>query len=247
MEFLNLVGDIISSFFKNLPQYAALITASVAIILFIVKEKKENKRRITEEAKRKEKETIEQKRKLVSLSNVLAHKAIPLCETARMFCQLYILLLVIKKRDGSKNLANDEFMLNWYEKENRREICISMGGKHEPIRITVSNFYNVIHETTLLNCALVSDQLLTTAVRINNNGIGFAKLVDLCVIYTKNNNKKFFLRLFEKNEKGELYLLNFMKIMIDALEPLEPYINEYPIYIEVKNLIKEIKNEYDGL
>ncbi len=45
MDYLKLIGDGIAYFFKNLPQYAAILTASVAIILFSIKELKEKRKK----------------------------------------------------------------------------------------------------------------------------------------------------------------------------------------------------------
>ncbi|CRL60085.1 hypothetical protein [Proteus vulgaris] len=51
MDILNWFVDFIKYFFVNLPQYAALITSSVAIALFLIKERKEKNKKIEEEKK----------------------------------------------------------------------------------------------------------------------------------------------------------------------------------------------------
>lgn len=76
MDFLNWVSSVIASFFEYLPQYAALITASVAISLFLIKEHKEKKKKEKDEIRENQKNIIE----LHAIRSVLGREAFSLLE-----------------------------------------------------------------------------------------------------------------------------------------------------------------------
>ncbi|HID8089166.1 TPA: hypothetical protein ACXIFC_003296 [Proteus mirabilis] len=97
MDILNWLVDVVNYFFVNLPQYAALITSSVAITLFLVKEHKEKKKKIQEEKKVQEK--IELQRK--SFRIILGKEAFATLKQISFFIDLYA------KLEGAKKIKVD--------------------------------------------------------------------------------------------------------------------------------------------
>lgn len=85
MNFLILVRDVIVSFFEHLPQYAALITSSVAISLFLIKEHKEKKKKEIDKAKENEKNESEK----IAIRSVLAREAFFLLKQVKFFIELH--------------------------------------------------------------------------------------------------------------------------------------------------------------
>lgn len=139
MEFLNTVGDIISSFFKNLPQYAALITASVAILLFIFKELIEKCRKI--KANKKEKIAL---KKILSTYNyrnkVIINHIIE-----------YIDSLINGDDCICKFINDNEYYLS--------RIVIDENGKKIRKTQLVLNIPNEQYEKRLFDCIRIDDEL----------------------------------------------------------------------------------------
>lgn len=190
MKFLIWVGDVINSFLANLPQYAALITAGVAITLFVVKETLEIKR------KKKEKLTnIDAINKIASIQGVnLSEKHFFIVSVAS---QIKIDSSVVIKVDYSGEVSgikiDDNDVINIPKK--------------------LPNFsYDAILNASKVGCGRFS-----LFANMNDVNDYLNKSIDLFIGDMKNNNIE---KLFDsvKNKKGIRKMIKLHQKALSTIE-----------------------------
>lgn len=161
-----------------------------------------------------------------SMNRLLAHRAIPLCHKIKLLCDIYIAITSIKHNK-----------VYFYSKGKIKEIRLAFLDKEsneiEYFPSKLPRDYQKLSDDTLLTCAVLTDrnnELLTTAIRINNGTEGIETILENACIHAENTNLQRFHQLFLSQEDGKNSLLSFIGQILNDLKVLEPEISVYPMY-----------------
>lgn len=161
-----------------------------------------------------------------AMNRLLAHRAIPLCHKIKLLCDIYIAITSIKHNK-----------VYFYSKGKIKEIRLALLDKErneiEYFPSKLPRDYQKLSDDTLLNCAVLADrnnELLTTAIRINNGTEGIETILENACIHAENANLQRFHQLFLSQEKGNNSLLSFIDQILNDLKVLESEISIYPMY-----------------
>ncbi len=176
MDIFNWFVDFIKYFFINLPQYAALITSSVAITLFLVKEHKEKKKKIQEEKKVQEKIKLQRE----SFRIILGKEAYSILKQISFFIDLY------EKLEGAEKVKVDIMPDKLW-----RQIQI---GYLSDNALTYSEFMMIPSSPTPFDHYFIAEIIkiapddFHTINMLNTSITTMCKNIDLCIGYATNDD-----------------------------------------------------------
>ena len=177
--------------------------------------------------------------KVEAMNRLLAHKSVPLCQMADTLCLIFLHIL-----------TTEPIGVGLYLKEKTKSIRLIYPGDEPdtfrflPFKIHENGRY--LSDDIMLNCSILADknnELLATAIKINNGIDAFADLFDVACIYAKQGKIADFKKMFDRNKKGEFHLFGLVTDVISAIGILEPEIQYYPIYNNVIAKFEIIKKE----
>lgn len=207
---------------------ASASAVAVAVGIFLYERRQEKRKNIADKLL-----------KVGAMNRLLAHKSVPLCQAAGTLCSIFYQIL-----------TTEPIGVSLYVKEKTKSIMFIYPGEKQdtyksvPFKIYEKGRY--LSDDIMLNCSILTDknnELLTTAIKINNGIDALGSLFDTACIYTEKKDLAKFKEMFDRNKKGEFHLFGLVADVISAIEILEPEIQHYPIYNVVIAKIEAVKKE----
>lgn len=230
MEFLNWVGDVIYSFLKHLPQYAALITASVAIILFIIKEKRDKNKKIIEEEKDKEKE----RKEVLAIKKILGRESFSILKQVEFFIDIY------ERKNNATKVKLDIMPDNFWRQIN---IAYKIDGFDVYSEfIMIPDRSNVIDNLFMMNAIKMDPELFNVINMLNRSILSMRKSIDSCMGSAMENNVDkliFYSNLMISGIKENGH--NLVEIILSEISCLK---NEMSVYDEYQSIVRKINRYY---
>ncbi|MDF7489394.1 hypothetical protein NFG33_00855 [Proteus mirabilis] len=170
---------------------------------------------------------------LVSLLKVVSYKSIQICSHLYYISGLYIYLKEWQLYDVKVKIYNDRNILFLYRDhesdsdKNKKHLNL-----YELNQINVDNID--VSEDLLRRVAVLSPEYFNKFIEIKNQTMILAKKTN-DIIYASKMGKDKLTELFDENNE----ILDLLNNVINSLECLEPYIQEYELY-NIKELIKKL-------
>ncbi|EOA5628240.1 hypothetical protein MJ634_003025 [Providencia rettgeri] len=200
---------------KDLPQYAALITATIAISLFLIKEFIELKRK-----RKKEKKDIKSVRFIGCM------------EAFGIMHQIKFFMEFSEKIKGAYRL---DLIMSPNQLWKQIRILYPDGNK---AYVTIPNFPKKFDNAFLLEAIKISSSLLAPLDNLNLAIDAMSKSIDICVDSTSKNDVNTLATVSELMAKGDDEMV---VCMLPFIYEFEKEINHIPSY---KKLWLEIKEHY---
>ncbi|MDD9338292.1 MAG: hypothetical protein PV362_01215 [Providencia heimbachae] len=229
MDFLKLIIDGIAYFFKNLPQYAAILTSLVAITLFIIKERRENKKKIADEVKsaKKLKEEVE------------AIKIVLGAEAFAIFSQIGFFLDLSEKLKDSVRVKLEVMPDNLW-----RQLHIGYdqdNGAYSQF-VMIPNSPTMFDHAFITNAIKLNKDIFDLINMLNQAAIAMCKGVDSCIGSAIDNDVSRTRCIVSLMVDGNPASgRNIVKNILKGIHPLQKEMSTFGGY---SKLSKKINNQY---
>nr|ELR5208440.1 hypothetical protein [Providencia rettgeri] len=232
MDYLKLIWDGVAYFFKNLPQYAAILTASVAIILFLIKESKEKRKK---EENKRERDT-KKNEELKAIRTILGFEAYIVLKQVEFFIDLN------RHMEGMTKIKIDIM-----PRELWRQVKI--GYSKDSSSSSYSKFLmvpvepNIIGHEFIVNAIQLEPTIFNDINMLNQSMLTLNTYIDSCIGYILNETPSGAVTIARLVADGNQP--NGTNVMMEMLKIIYKFRKEMSNFVGFESLYSKINSHYN--